>query len=131
MFVINASDADIRNLSEALEKTLEAYRGGDPEVILAAKNRFYDILFAGAGSEMLSSTIAMLHVRVWRWRALGLAHPRRSPGRSRESISELRKLFQAIKRRDADLAEQIARREVTNAANEIFRILESDGGPPR
>jgi DNA-binding GntR family transcriptional regulator len=126
MFVINASDVDIDSLNEALEETLEAYRGGDTDVILAAKNRFYDILFAGAGSEMLSSTIAMLHVRVWRWRALGLAHPRRSPGRSRESIQELRKLFQAIKRRDADLAEAIARREVTNAANEIFRILGSE-----
>lgn len=131
MFVLNASDEDIARLKEALDGTIVAYRDGDPEVILTAKNRFYDILFSGAGSATLSTMISMLHVRVWRWRALGLAHPRRSPGRSGESIRELRKLFQAIKARDADLAEEILRSEVTNAANEIFRIFEADGQAQR
>lgn len=126
MFVANAKDADVAGLKRALEETLRAYRDGGPDIILAAKNGFYDILFAGAGSETLSSMIAMLHARVCRWRALGLAHPRRTPRRSAESISGLRKLFQAIERREAGLAEEIARREVTNAANEIFRILEDD-----
>jgi GntR family transcriptional regulator, trigonelline degradation regulator len=125
MFVLNAGAADVARLKQALDGTIASYRGGDPEAIMSAKNLFYDILFAGAGSEMLSSMIGMVHVRVWRWRALGLGHPRRSPARSAESIRELKALYQAIRKRDADLAETIARREVTNAANEIFRILDA------
>lgn len=126
MFVLNAKDADIARLKDALDATLAAYRDGNPEKILAEKNRFYDILVSGGGSDTLSSMIGLLHARVWRWRALGLGHPRRSPARSAESIRELKKLFQALSRRDADQAEEISRREVTNAANEIFRILDGD-----
>jgi DNA-binding GntR family transcriptional regulator len=91
--------------------------------VLNAKNRFYDILFRGAGSETLSSMIATLHARIWRWRALGLGHPRRSRSRSKEAVKGLRDLLKAIERRDADAAEEIARLEVSNAAKEVMRIL--------
>lgn len=126
MFVENASKADVTALKHALEETTAAYRGNDPEVVLPAKNSFYDVLFRGAGSETLSSMIGTLHARIWRWRALGLSHPRRSRARSQESIRSLRNLMKAIEKRDADLAEQIARLEVTNAAAEMMRILETD-----
>jgi DNA-binding GntR family transcriptional regulator len=129
MFVANAGDDDIAQLENALDETFAAYRGGDPEIILKAKNRFYDTLFRGAGSETLSSMIATLHARIWRWRALGLGHPRRSPSRSDESVGGLRNLLEAIKRRDADAAEEIARIEVTNAGEEITRILEGETQP--
>ena len=90
---------------------------------MKVKNEFYEILFAGAGSETLSSMISMLHARIWRWRALGLGHPKRSPRRSEQSITGLRKLYDALNKKDANLAEKIARREVMNAANEIMQIL--------
>ncbi len=123
MFVANATREDIAALSQALDETALAYRDGDPELVLNAKNRFYDILFRGAGSETLSSMIATLHARIWRWRALGLGHPRRSRGRSKEAVKGLRDLLKAIERRDADEAEEIARLEVSNAAKEMMRIL--------
>jgi DNA-binding GntR family transcriptional regulator len=123
MFVANATREDIAALKRALDETAVAYRDGDPEIVLNAKNRFYDILFRGAGSETLSSMIATLHARIWRWRALGLGHPRRSRGRSKEAVKGLRDLLKAIERRDADEAEEIARLEVSNAAKEVMRIL--------
>jgi DNA-binding GntR family transcriptional regulator len=123
MFVANATREDIAALKRALDETAIAYRDGDPEIVLNAKNRFYDILFRGAGSETLSSMIATLHARIWRWRALGLGHPRRSRGRSKEAVKGLRDLLKAIERRDADEAEAIARLEVSNAAKEVMRIL--------
>ena len=123
MFVANATREDIAALKRALDETAVAYRDGDPEIVLNAKNRFYDILFRGAGSETLSSMIATLHARIWRWRALGLGHPRRSRGRSKEAVKGLRDLLKAIERRDADEAEAIARLEVSNAAKEVMRIL--------
>jgi DNA-binding GntR family transcriptional regulator len=126
MFVANASAADIAALKTALDETSAAYRDSDPEIILTAKNRFYDILFRGAGSETLSSMLATLHARIWRWRALGLGHPRRSKGRSAQSIRELKSLIAALEARDADRAEEISRREVMNAAAEIVHILKAD-----
>jgi len=126
MFVENASADEVAALKDALDKTVEAYRDSQPEVILNIKNQFYDILFTGAGSPTLSSMIATLYARIWRWRALGLGHPNRSSQRSKQSIAELRKLFNALKGRDSDLAEKIARTEAMNAAKEIRRLLEQE-----
>lgn len=127
MFVMNAGAAKLENLRQRLEETCLAYEGDDPETVLAAKNRFYDVLFAGADSEILSSMIGTLHARVWRWRALGLHHPQRSKSRSKESVAGLRALMRAIEDRDADKAEQLARVEVTKAAAEVVRLLQKEG----
>jgi GntR family transcriptional regulator, trigonelline degradation regulator len=126
-FAQNAPDSQIEKLGQALEMTSRAYENGAPEKILESKNRFYDILFEGAGSETLAAMIAMLHVRIWRWRALGLSHPQRSPRRSEESTENLRGMVAAIQSRNADLAERIIRDEVTRAAAEISRLLGPEG----
>ena len=126
MFVMNAADSEIKQLKAALDATYSAYEAGEPETILTEKNRFYDILFRGAGSETLSSMIATLHARIWRWRALGLSHPKRSSGRSRQAVSGLRALLQAIEKGDGEAAERVARDEVTRAAAEVMRILEAE-----
>lgn len=129
LFVENADEAQFRKLQTALTVTAAAYKAADPEVLLGAKNRFYDVLFEGAGSETLSSMIATLHARIRRWRALGLAHPKRSPRRSQESIKGLRAVVMAIKARDVEQAEKIMRDEVTRAAAEVIRLLANS--PPQ
>lgn len=129
MFVANASKDEITRLKAAVDGTSAAYRDGDPDAILAAKNRFYDILFQGAGSETLSSMIGTLHARIWRWRALGLSHPNRSRSRSKESTRTLRALLKAIERGDAEAAEEMARTEVTNARAEIELLLGDESQP--
>lgn len=129
LFVQNAGSEQVEKLEQALSAIGEAYSGGDPEVILEAKNRFYDVLFEGAGSETLSTMIGTLHGRIWRWRALGLSHPQRSADRSLESMRGLRAMITAIKARNADLAEKIIRAEVTEAAAEVTRLLAGSGLP--
>jgi GntR family transcriptional regulator, trigonelline degradation regulator len=128
LFVENATGEQQQELERALDRTAKAYEGASPGVVLERKNRFYDVLFAGANSETLSSMIGILHARIWRWRALGLGHPRRSSNRYVESLSALRAMVAAIKARDADLAERLIREEVTNAAAEVMRIIAVDGG---
>jgi DNA-binding GntR family transcriptional regulator len=126
MFVEKSDQSLVHKLGEELASTIEAYLTGEPERIIEIKNRFYAVLFEGAKSEALSQMLGTLHARIWRWRALGLSHPRRSPARSDESVAGLRALYDAIIARDADLAERFARQEVTNAAAEVMRILERD-----
>ncbi len=123
LFVENANDGVVARLAEALDQTVDAYRRGDPQDILETKNNFYDVLFEGAGSETLSAMLGTLHARIWRWRAMGLGHPRRSPERSRESIKDLRSLLAAIRKRDAALAEALVRDEASKAAKEVMRLL--------
>ena len=96
LFVKNANDALVKKLEKSLNRTSDAYKSDDPESILETKNSFYDVLFEGAGSETLSLMIATLHGRIWRWRALGLGHPRRSEKRWKESIRGLRAMLAAI-----------------------------------
>lgn len=123
LFVESGDEAHIDALQRKLEETAQAYSKGDPERIMEAKNGFYDALFEGAGSETLSSMISLLHMRIWRWRAMGLSHPNRSPERSTESIRNLQALVEAIRARDADLAEKIMREEVDRASAESMQLL--------
>ena len=123
LFVETASEAQVRKLADALQKTVEAYAAGDPRRILKSKTAFYEHLFSGAASETLSSMLAMLHARISRWRALGLSHPKRSARRSKESIESLRALLAAIEKRDAARAEAIMRDETHKAAAEVMRLL--------
>ena len=118
-----AAVADIEKLRAALEETARCYEIGDPAQILRAKNRFYDVLVEGAGSESLSSMISSLHARISRWRALGLSHPKRSPTRSRESVEALRAMFAAIEAGDAVSAETLVREETNRAATEVMQLL--------
>ena len=123
LFVENADNFQIETLERALVAVGDAYDHGDPAEILEAKNHFYDVLFVGAGSPTLSSMIGMLHGKIWRWRALGLGHPQRSPERSQESMRGLRVMLKAIRSRDAGVAERAIRDDVTRAAAEVMRLL--------
>ncbi|MGZ5153915.1 MAG: GntR family transcriptional regulator [Burkholderiales bacterium] len=125
LFAENASEVDFNTLEEALEAVVTAYDSGDANRVLATKNDFYAILFEGACSQTLSSMLNTLHARIWRWRALGLTHPDRSPERSLESIGGLRAVLAAIRQRDGESAERITREEANKAANEVMRLLGS------
>jgi DNA-binding GntR family transcriptional regulator len=127
LFTEHADDAQVKRIGEALEVVVKAYAGGDAQQVLETKNRFYDVLFEGAGSETLSSMLGTLHARIWRWRALGLSHPARSTHRSKESVRNLRAMLAAIRKRDAGAAERITREEANRAAAEVMRLLESGG----
>jgi GntR family transcriptional regulator, trigonelline degradation regulator len=131
LFSERADDSTRRALVAALAETAKAYRDEDPQVIVEAKNAFYEILFRGAGSETLSAMIDALQARVWRWRVLGLAHPHRSKKRAAEAVRDLKALVAAIRDGDADLAEKIARNEVMNAAAEAMRLIEDNAPEPR
>ncbi len=124
LFVQNATDADIKRLAQALDVVVGAYERGDAQEVLETKNRFYDVLFEGAGSETLSSMLGTLHARIWRWRALGLSHPQRSATRSKASIKGLRAILAAIRKRDATAAEMLTRDEAQGAATEVMRLIE-------
>lgn len=125
LFVQNAGEAQVKQLAQALDIVAGAYQRGDAQEILDTKNRFYEVLFAGAGSETLSTMLNTLHARIWRWRALGLSHPQRSAQSSKQSVKNLRALLAAIRKREADAAETLTRLEAQRATAEVMRLIES------
>jgi DNA-binding GntR family transcriptional regulator len=122
-FIANADEQQLAALENALAAVVAAYDSGSAEQTVETKTRFYDVLIDGAASATLSSMLETLHARMWRWRALGLAHPQRSAARSGESLDNLRGIVAAIKNRDAEAAERITREEASQAAEEVLRLL--------
>lgn len=123
LFAENADDATIQALGKAATAAVAAYQAGEPARALEAKNRFYDLLVACAGSESLSTMLATLHTRIRQWRAIGITHPQRSPSRAKEAIAGLKAIWLAIKNRDAAAAESATRDEARRGAAELMRLL--------
>jgi DNA-binding GntR family transcriptional regulator len=126
LFAENASEAMVMELEAALDAVVLAYQGEDGEQALDAKTRFYDLLYQGGASETLASMLGVVQARVWRWRAVGLTHPDRADDRLNESVGHLRLLIAAIRNKDGDSAENIARREVSKAAEEVMRLIAAE-----
>lgn len=101
--------ADLRDAVAEIERTAEAV---DSLEQLGAKDRFYEVLFTGSGSEPLQQTLAGLQARVRLLRATSLAEP----GRPREAAAELRAVVDAVEAGDADAAAAACAHHIHNAA---------------
>jgi DNA-binding GntR family transcriptional regulator len=99
LFVENATSAQRRALVNALRAVERAAPKGSP-AMLAAKDKFYDVLFEGGGNEALRSMAGALHARVNLLRSMSLS----VPGRSAESLAELAEIVAAVQAGDADAA---------------------------
>ena len=131
LFVENADEIMAADLGKAVDAVVAAYKRADFPNALKTKNHFYEVLFRGSGSETLSSMLQTLHARIWRWRALGVTHPQRSPGRAEEAIHGLKAIQDAIRKRDAVAAERATREEAMRGAAEVMRLLAKDAQPAR
>lgn len=119
LFVQNASESQRRALQRTLA-TVERLAGRNSS-ILEAKDRFYEILFAGGGNVALHQTASGLHARVRGLRSLSLSLKGRAP----ESAKELRAIVEAIDANDADKAARMCQRHVLNASAAVTRALEA------
>jgi DNA-binding GntR family transcriptional regulator len=125
LFAENAAPANLAALDSALSEVEQSYATDNPKNILIAKNAFYAAIHDGSRCAALSKMTATVLAQVWRWRAVGLAHPQRSKSRAGESIANLRDVVQAIRSGDGEMAETVARKEARLAATEVLRVLES------
>jgi DNA-binding GntR family transcriptional regulator len=112
-FVERASDEEVELLVGTVEN-LAAVSAPDAEVreVLAAKDRFYAVLIAGAKSAALQQLLEGIQARVQILRATSLSEA----GRSVEVVAELRAVVAAIKERDAPRASALCAQHVRNAS---------------
>ena len=116
LFTRHASDVEVGHLVElvAIEKTL---KGGED---LAAHNqRFHVHIYRGAHNRYLEKALRAVNSALW---LLGKSQML-LPHRAKSALGEHEELAKAIRRRDADLAEAVARKHVRSAQAERIRNL--------
>ena len=84
---------------------------GQLEQLAELDNRFHDILYEACDSKILEHQLKDFHQYVLRVRKKTLANVNRGP----KSNEEHKKIMEAIKAGDADLAEQLAHQHMINA----------------
>jgi DNA-binding GntR family transcriptional regulator len=125
---VERSNAEHREqLEEALSLVEEAAsQTGSDE--LAAKDRFYEVLLAGADSPALTQILSSLQGRVRILRATSLS----APGRAQQAAAEIQVVVKAILAGDADRAAEACQLHVRNAARTGLGQLAqaTDGSAP-
>ena len=88
---------------------------GHLEQLADLDNRFHDILYEACNSKMLEHQLKDFHEYVLRVRKKTLANANRGP----KSNEEHEQIMEAIKAKNADLAEQLANHHMLNAYNNM------------
>ncbi len=125
LFVARATPESRKALKDAFRALKAAMPSKDPGVRVAAKNRFYACLMAGAGNEALAQSLHLLNSRITVLRGTSL----QAPGRAKVSLGELSVLVDALLAGDAAAARAAATHHVAMAAAAALAILRGEAGP--
>lgn len=93
-----ATEGERVALRRAFEDLEEVARTRPEQPLLPLKERFYDVLFAGARNGLLAEIVSGLQTRVTALRATSLAQP----GRPQQMVEEVRLLVDRLDAGDAD-----------------------------
>ncbi|GAA4113175.1 GntR family transcriptional regulator [Nocardioides fonticola] len=122
LFAERAGDDERQALEAALAEVEAAFATGDITLELAAKDRFYETLFAGSGNRAITATVRGIKARVQVLRGLSL----RTEGRAAVSLQELRDIVQAAAvAADPEAARQACEAHVRNAGVLALAALEA------
>lgn len=124
-FVERATDAEVQELNTIVDAyELATQQTTDTVELLAAKERFYDVLILGAHSVALEQLLDGIRTRVQALRATSLSRP----GRAAETVAELRAIVAAVSARDPERAAALAAYHVRAAGSTaLSRLAETDG----
>ncbi|MGD8202251.1 GntR family transcriptional regulator [Ornithinimicrobium sp. W1679] len=119
-FVERASVADVQRLQEALDALEGAVEAGLPaSKVMQVRDVFYEALFAGAASSVLTEELGVVQARVRVLCASSLSES----GRGATAIRELRAVVQAIVECDGPRAAALMREHIAFAAAATLRTL--------
>lgn len=118
-FARNATDEERAELRSVWEDLARRGPSATREELLAIKRRFYDVLLAGARNAYVARMLDQLLNRNMQLRATSLSDPGRLPW----TVKELKRVIDAIDRRDPDEAFAACREHVQRAADVAMRLL--------
>ena len=118
-FAVRASDEERAELRRVYEELAMVRPGLRQEELLAIKRRFYDVLLRGCRNAYVARMLEPLLSRILQLRGTSLSDPERLP----HSVAEIRRVVEAIERRDPKGTAEACREHVARAAEGALRIL--------
>ncbi|MBP0446978.1 GntR family transcriptional regulator [Roseomonas sp. SSH11] len=118
-FAERASDAEISELRGVFEELAAAGPAADRVALLGLKRRFYEVLLRGCRNAYVARMLDQVLNRNSQLRATTLSDPERLP----HTIAEMRRIVEAIERRDHEGTWEACRDHVMQAARVALRIL--------
>lgn len=101
----------LEEMAAALDSFREAVEDNDARLRVEATARFYSALLQSAGNKIIEETLQGLLARINFLRDRSMSQE----GRSKQSLSEMRAIFAAIKKRDPETARKAAQKHVAKA----------------
>jgi DNA-binding GntR family transcriptional regulator len=112
LFVQRADPTTVERLRATVARLREAHLGGEVAAMLEIKREFYDVLYEGAGNDVLRAQAALLQSRLYQLRARSLSRA----GRPEASIAEIEQVLDRIVAGDAAGASALWGQHVHQAA---------------
>ena len=120
-FAVRATVSEIKRMRAALDDFAAAVAKDDPLGRLKSTGRFYEVMLAGCGNQIIREMLEGLVARINFLRA----HSMSRPGRAKHSGSEMRRILAAIGKRDPAAARAAAVEHVQAACAAAREVFES------
>ncbi|NML47557.1 GntR family transcriptional regulator [Ramlibacter sp. G-1-2-2] len=119
LFAERADAAALKNLVAVNAAIQDAFQAGDHPAVVLHTTAFYEALFAGAGLGMAWDIVRSLNARINRLRLMTIG----SPGRQKEAAAEMERILKALRKRDAQAAQDAAEMHVRRVAEIAGALL--------
>mgnify|MGYP003308981238 CR=1 FL=1 len=112
----NITDGELTELREALELQEFYISRRDTEHLRELDTKFHYLIYKASGNRPLLKILGELHknIKMYRKRSLSV------PGRLEQSVAEHREIFEAIAKRNANLADELTSRHIRCALENIL-----------
>jgi len=120
-FAVRATASEVKRMRAALEDFAAAVANDDPLARLKSTARFYEVMLAGCGNQIIREMLEGLVARINFLRARSMSRP----GRAKHSLAEMRRILAAIGKRDPAAARAAAVEHVRAACAAAREVFES------
>jgi DNA-binding GntR family transcriptional regulator len=124
LFAERGSDAALKQLVALNAAIQQSFQAGDFPAVVERTTAFYEALFRGAGLAMAWDIVRSLNARINRLRLMTIG----SPGRQKEAAAEMERILKALRKRDAQAAQDAAEQHVRRVAEIAHAALAASGG---
>jgi DNA-binding GntR family transcriptional regulator len=112
LFAECAPDSALKQLERLNAAIQQAFKAGDFAGVVERTTSFYQALFAGAKLDMAWDIVRSLNARINRLRLMTIG----SPGRQKEAATEMQAILDALRKRNANAAQEAAELHVRRVA---------------